>query len=122
MSSWVRLYNSLFVVMNEWKQIVSWYFTKKESFSFAQEVLGQLEIGNDIEYFIIDNCCKWKAKIKELFGENIKVKLDPFHGIQRITSTIRKTNRHHSRLCADLQSLLRQTLVIMESSGNYQQA
>ena len=38
---------------------------------------------------IIDNCCSWKAKLQQVFG-NIPVKLDLFHAVQRITSKISK--------------------------------
>ena len=47
----------------------------------------------DVHFFIIDNCCKWRNKIQEVFGENIIVLLDLFHAVQRITSTI---NKRHS--------------------------
>lgn len=31
-----------------------------------------------VEFFIIDNCCKWRNKIHETFGPNVKVRLDLF--------------------------------------------
>lgn len=104
---WVKLYNSLFIVMNEKKEIVSWHFTVKERFSFVEELLGKLCNKTDIECFVLDNCCKWEKKIKAMAGQHVKVKLDPFHGIQRIVSTISKSHPFHKNMCNDLKGFVR---------------
>lgn len=41
----------------------------------------------------IDNCCQWKNKLKKVFGEELKVKLDLFHAVQRVT---RKLSKRHT--------------------------
>eukprot|EP00111_Clytia_hemisphaerica_P008194 TCONS_00023877-protein len=71
--NWVQLYNSLFIVMNERKEIVSWHFTKKEKFAFVEDLLTNLgeRCSEDLRYFISDTCCKWKWKIFEIFGDHI---------------------------------------------------
>jgi hypothetical protein len=40
--------------------------------------------------FISDNCCADRAILEEIFGKSIKVRLDPFHAIQRCTKVIKK--------------------------------
>lgn len=96
--------------MNQHKQIVSWHFTKTEQFDYVEDLLARLKSRSNkaIEMFIIDNCCKWKKKIRETLGPEVMVKLDPFHAIQRITSTIRKTHPFHRQMCEDLHHLFRQ--------------
>jgi len=108
---WVKLYNSLFIAMNEKKQILSWHFTKSEKFDLVEDLLQHLDSRNrnDLEVFLLDNCCKWEKQIKKVFGDKILVKLDPFHAIQRITSTIRKNHPFHKQLCNDLQQLFRKS-------------
>ena len=43
-----------------------------------------------VKVIIIDNCCHWKYLLKILFGDNVKIKLDLFHAVQRVTRTISK--------------------------------
>lgn len=43
-----------------------------------------------------------KGKNQELFGENICVKLDPFHVIQKITKTISKKHPYFHSCVQDL--------------------
>ena len=100
---WFKLFNSLIIVMNQDKQIVSWHFTKSEKFDFIKDLMVRLKEHNfeDINMVILDNCCKWENKLTELFGD-VNIKLDPFHAIQRITKTIRKKHPFHNHICADL--------------------
>lgn len=49
-----------------------------------------------VEFSIIDNCCKWRKKIHDIFGPNVLVRLDIFHAVQRITKTINKQHRFYS--------------------------
>uniref|UniRef100_A0A7M5XP13 Uncharacterized protein n=2 Tax=Clytia hemisphaerica TaxID=252671 RepID=A0A7M5XP13_9CNID len=106
---WVKLYNSLFVALNKRKQIVTWHFTQGEKFSLVRDILDKLKERENfkIEMVLLDNCCKYDLVINDIFGNQIFIKLDPFHGIQRITSTIRKKHPFHQQLCSDLHNLLR---------------
>jgi len=104
---WVKLYNSLFIVMNEKKEIVSWHFTVKEKFSFVEELLSKLCNKTQIQCFVLDNCCKWEKKIKAMAGQHVHVKLDPFHAIQRIVSTLSKSHPFHKNMCNDLKGFVR---------------
>ena len=88
-NKWIRLYNSMFIVMNETEEIVAWQFAKKERFSFVEDLLknfkGRLENENGqecISYFVSDTCCKWERHVRGLFGDKIKIKSDLFHAVQ----------------------------------------
>eukprot|EP00794_Sanderia_malayensis_P009384 gene9384-10373_t len=112
-SKWLRLFNSLFIVMNENKEVLTWQLTKREKFNVVSDMLMNLKNRMDksptrLQYFVIDNCCKWENKIKELFGQNVKVKLDLFHALQRLTRTLEKSNPYQNRICQDLRSIFRQ--------------
>ena len=98
--------------MNEHKQIVSWHFTRSEKFDFIKDLLIRLKLRHGtIKMFIIDNCCKWEMKIKDILGDGVEVKLDPFHAVQRITSTIRKDHSFHRQMCEDLKNLFRKDVI-----------
>ena len=60
-----------------------------------------------VEFFVIDNCCKWRKKIHELFGPNVRVCLDIFHAVQRITKAINKQHRFYSDCVQDLSKVYR---------------
>ena len=63
---------------------------------------------NNVSIFIVDNCCKWEAKIKGIFGDAVSVKLDPFHAAQRLTYSIRKKHLFFHEICSDIRNLFRQ--------------
>ncbi len=93
----LKQFNSLFVVLNEDHQVVTWKLTKKEQFDLIKTLLEDLKARdcfaeNGPEYFIIDTCCTWRNKLQETFGKCTKVLLDLFHATQRITRTIVKTH------------------------------
>ena len=63
-------------------------------------------------YFVIavvyiDNCCQWKRLLQEEFGNDLLVKLDLFHAIQRITSKIPKKHSFYGACTSDLRVVFR---------------
>lgn len=60
-----------------------------------------------LQFFVSDTCCKWERHVRTLFGSDIKIKLDLFHAVQRITSTLNKRNPHFRSFCADLRGIFR---------------
>ena len=116
---WVRLYDSLFIVMNEAGVVMSWQLCKGTSFSAVEGLLHRLKdrlvtLGCSIGQFHIDNCCQWRAKLQSVFGNDTSVKLDLFHAIQRFTSKIpRKGGRGsalrklRSRLISNFKLIIR---------------
>ena len=89
---WIKLYDSLFIVMNEVGVVLSWRLCKGTSFIGVEDLLQRLKDrlerqGYCISHFFVDNCCHWRAKLNSIFDSSL-ILLDPFHGIQRVTSKI----------------------------------
>lgn len=101
--TWIKQYDSLFCVLNEKGQVITWQLTKGTSFEKIRTCLTDVKLrlnnrGHAISNFYIDNCCMWSKKLKDVFGENLKVKLDLFHAVQRITKTIPKREKKGSTI------------------------
>ena len=81
--------------MNEVHEVVGWQLTQDEKFDTSRDLLTNINVrmtikGLSIEFFVIDNCSKRKFKLNEVLGDKVKVKLDLFHAIKRISLTINK--------------------------------
>ena len=90
---WVTQYNSVFIVMNQDGQVMGWQFTKSTGMDELKQLfLGIINRITDFQKLVIlaDNCCNIHGKLSEVFGENVNVKLDLFHAIQRITNKLSK--------------------------------
>ncbi len=55
----------------------------------------------------VDDCCKLRNKIENVFGKNISVKLDIFHAVQRISKTLRKRHPYRLQCLQDLRLVFR---------------
>lgn len=92
---WTKQYTSLFIVLNEKGQVVSWAFTKSTKFEEIRllmcDVRDRLQKkGHSLRRAYLDNCCKWKAQLRSVFGPGLEIRLDLFHAVQRITSAVPK--------------------------------
>ena len=90
---WVKIYKSLFIVLNETGLVVGWQLCRNSKFESVENLLQRLftrfeKSERTLVFIHIDNCCTWRALLKGIFGEHIQVKLDWFHGIQRVTSEV----------------------------------
>ena len=54
-----------------------------------------LSQGRRVKEFYIDNCCSWKTKLQQVFGDDLVVHLDIFHAVKRFGEKIPK--RHPLR-------------------------
>ena len=75
--------------------MVTWKLTSSTDFGSVESELVDLNKRFEKQQkkptiIIIDNCCHWNRKLKKVFGEETEIKLDLFHAVQRITSTISK--------------------------------
>ena len=91
---WIKLYDSLFIVMNEIGVVLSWKQCKGTAFHKVEDLLISLKDrlhaqGCCINHFHVDNCCQWRHKLNSIF-DGVSIKLDPFHAIQRVISKIPK--------------------------------
>ena len=56
---------------------------------------------------LVDSCCSQRLKLKSIFGNETKVKLDIFHGVQRITRKIPKRHPFFLDCMRDLKMVFR---------------
>lgn len=89
--TWTKQYDSLFMILNEFGQVLSFEFVKTTAFSSIENHIKTLEtfLGNAVKLIVLDNCCHWKSKIQKHFA-NADVKLDIFHAIKSITKKVSK--------------------------------
>ena len=106
---WISVYDSLLLVLNGDGKVLSWQLTKGTSFleitSLLQDIARRAQ--NHLKIIYVDDCCKLRNKIKETFGCNVMVKLDLFHGIQRITKTLSKKHSLFQQCVQDLRLVFR---------------
>ena len=91
---WVKLYDTLFIVLNEEGNVLGWKLCKGTKFSSVENVLQLLKDrlvkqGEKPTIFFLDNCCSWRSKLLKIFPD-VTIKLDPFHAIQRVIRKIPK--------------------------------
>ena len=109
---WIPQYDSAFFVFNSQGNILSWQFTKGTCFNQVEPLLISIKKqaekqGNVIETIYIDNCCQWKKLLQKVFGVNVKVKLDIFHAVQRITRHMSKRHEFYGQCVSDLRLAFR---------------
>ena len=97
---WITQYGALFAVLNSLGQVVTWKLATGVSFSVIQDILIPLrrrleKQGKHLSEFYVDNCCSWRRKLQEVFGQEVKVRLDVFHAVKRVSEKVPK--RHHLR-------------------------
>lgn len=102
--TWTKQYDSLFMILNEFGQVLSFEFVKTTAFSSIENHIKSLEtfLGNAVKLIVLDNCCHWKSKIQKHFA-NADVKLDIFHAIKSIT----KKSFQRNEFWKDIQKSLR---------------
>ena len=106
---WIQQYDSLFLVMSDSGKVVAWQLTKGTGFAQIEVILRDLkERSNDtIKTIYIDDCCKLRTKIQSVFGSNVRVKLDVFHAVQRISKTLVKRHALLKDCLKDFQLVFR---------------
>ena len=105
---WVAQYDSLFIVLNSEGKVITWQFTKGTAFSQIEMVLTDLKArSSSINIVYIDDCCKLRSKVQSLLGSHVLVKLDLFHAVKRITSTLCKKHSLIHQCMEDLQLVFR---------------
>ena len=74
---WMKEYDSLFIVLNGKGQVLTWQLTKGTSLDITKMLLQDLveRSHEQIKTIYVDDCCKLRNKIKEIFGQNVTVKL-----------------------------------------------
>ena len=113
--TWTVLLDSLFVVMNSEGHVLDHRMVATRGFdSIRPRLLGinqrVMDAGQRVEMVIIDNCCQWSALLAAVLGPHIKVKLDVFHAVQRLTKCMDKQHADYHPATADLRLCVHQPM------------
>ena len=97
-SKWIKQFKSLFLVLNVVGQLLSWQLVPDTSDDTLGGMLTEVReqivsTKKTLAEIYVDDCCKIRTKLTNIFGEATLVKLDLFHAIQRIT---KKASKRHS--------------------------
>lgn len=112
--NWIKQYKGLFCVLNTVGQVATWQITKGLTID-VQHLLERLRNrflmqGVILEEFYVDNCCALRQKLQAIFGSQLKVFLDIFHAVQRITKKIPKRHPYNSECLKSLTLVFRDPL------------
>ena len=110
--SWIKQYKGLFCVLNSVGQVVTWKMTKGLAVDDVEDILHRLQNrlqvqGVQLEEFYVDNCCSLRRKLQAIFGQQLKVFLDVFHALQRVTKKIPKRHPYHTECLQSLRLVFR---------------
>ena len=99
--------------MNQCGQVLTWKLTKSVAFTNIEDGLLKLKKrldgqGRVVHEFYVDICCSWRSKLQEVFGPDLKVYLDLFHAVKRVSSTISKRHPLHYQCTRALSMVFRQ--------------
>ena len=108
----MKLFQSLFCVLNEKGTVIQWKFTKTESTAELENVFLQLSQRFKAQNIVLDgiyldNCCKWAQFLGKYFPD-VCVKLDIFHAVQRFVRKIPKRSKHSSESAKEYGLVFRQ--------------
>ena len=96
-SRWIKPFKSLFLVLNDVGQILSWQLVPNTSYDTLSEMSTEVReqivsMKKTLAQIYMDDCCKIWTKLQNIFDEATSVKLNLFDAIQRITKkSIEKT-------------------------------
>ena len=109
-NKWVPQYNSLFIMQNERGQILFWQLTMGTAYASVCdgiELLKHRNLDKNVKMLMVDNCCMWRAKLQKSFGDQVKVKLDLFHAVKRITTALSKRHPYFYTALQDFRLVFR---------------
>ena len=109
---WITQYSALFCVLNGNGQVVTWRLTLGVFLSDVNDTLLLLKhrlfaSGKQVKEFFIDNCCSWRNCLQSVFGKDLKVFLDLFHAVKRISDKIPKRHKLRSECMNHLRMVFR---------------
>ena len=85
-----KLYNSVFIALNEVGQVVSWQFTRTTSLDKVkpqmENLCAHMKQSCSVPFtIVVDACCSQRPKLQHIFGADAVVSLDIFHAVKRVT-------------------------------------
>lgn len=117
--SWIKVYDTLFLIMNENGVVLTWQLCKGTAFDAVEHLVQELKERLDshqetVQFIFLDNCCHWSKKLQHIFP-SVQVKLDSFHAIQRIVKKIPKRGKKESVLKQMRQNMRNDLRLIIRS-------
>ena len=110
---WVNVFNALFCVLNEKGQIIKWRFTKSTKSEETEKLFDELSHRlntqrKHITAMYVDNCCQIRGEMRTfLKDDNLNVKLDLFHAINRFLITIPKRWQGRKKIAREYLNVFR---------------
>jgi len=91
---------------------MTWRLTSGVAFAKIESLLTALQErlvqqGKEVTEFYIDNCCAWRRLLQGVFGDSLKVYLDLFHAVKRISDKIPKRHPLRRECMEDLRMVFR---------------
>ncbi|KAJ4455650.1 hypothetical protein PAPYR_9351 [Paratrimastix pyriformis] len=93
---WLRQFNSVYFVLNQAGQVVGWQLCTTTELDEVRPLLTDIarRWPGRVKTFCTDTCCRQRAILQEIFGPHLKVSLDLWHALHRLSPHIRKKNPH----------------------------
>ena len=107
--TFVKQFQNLFIVLNDRREVIGWRLTRTMAFEEIKDRLEHIRdlIGKpSVNLVIINDCCKVRV-LYQLVFLGVKVKLDLFHGVQRVTRSIPKGTEFAKRFSKEFGQILR---------------
>ena len=109
---WIPQYDSLFIIQNEIGQIIFWQLTMGTAYGAVRDGIESvktrlIEGRRELKLMTIDNCCMWRRLLQETFGEQLEVKLDLLHAVQRISKSLSKKHSYFFNFLQDFRLVFR---------------
>ena len=104
-------FEGFLIVINEKGAICRFALTKSGSLSEFDKIFQSVNELEGISTIYSDNCCKDRKALQKSFGKDCEVKLDVFHALQRLTTSVGKREMdklNYSKFCKDVKFIVRQ--------------
>ena len=116
-AKFVKQYENLFIVLNEDKEVIAWKLTQSVGHDELRDLLNGVRRrsqSNDthLRYVCLDKCCGAGGDgrfYKEIFGDDVDVKLDLFYAVQRVVKVVKhKKDQQFQKFSSEFGLIFRQ--------------
>lgn len=91
-------------------QVTAWQFTKSTSSDEVENLLNGVKAIHSSAtplLLLVDNCCSLANKLQQTFGQDVIVKFDIWHAIQRVLKKVSKRHPLYSLFTSDFKLVFR---------------
>lgn len=104
---WMKQYDSLFAVMNELGQVITWQFVWSILFNNTN-FMNFFKEQTEGKRMHSKRNLHWRKKLQDTFRTDIQVKLDIFQAVQRTGLAMSKKHPFHWRCLKDFSQIFRE--------------